>query len=102
MNMKNTFCFLLAFGILSQQVDAQQPFVELPAGRRLIRDYKPANLPPIAIANSQRLHGLIRAGKLYLTLQDAIGLAIENNLDLQVARYGPLNAEWSLRRSEGG
>jgi outer membrane protein len=102
MNMKNTFCFLLAFGLVSQQVDAQQPFVEPPAGKRLIKDYRPASLPPIAIANSQRLHSLIRAGKLYLTLQDAIALAIENNLDLQVDRYGPLTAEWSLRRSEGG
>jgi outer membrane protein len=102
MNMKNTFCFLIAFGLISQEVDAQQPFVEPPPGKRIIRDYKPASLPPIAMSNSQRLHSLIRAGKLYLTLQDAIALAIENNLDLQVDRYGPLNAEWSLRRSQGG
>ncbi len=100
--MKNTFCFLIAFGLISQQVDAQQPFVDPPKGKRVIRDYKPAALPPITMTNSQRLHGLIRAGRLYLTLQDAIALAVENNLDLQVDRYGPLNAEWSLRRSEGG
>jgi outer membrane protein len=102
MKMKNTFCFLIALGLLSQQVDAQQPFVALPQGERLIKDYKQPVLPPIVMTNSQRLHSLIRAGRLYLTLQDAIALAVENNLDLQVERYGPLNAEWTLNRQAGG
>jgi outer membrane protein TolC len=88
--------------LLSQQVDAQQPFVALPQGERLIKDYKQPVLPPIVMTNSQRLHSLIRAGRLYLTLQDAIALAVENNLDLQVERYGPLNAEWTLNRQAGG
>jgi outer membrane protein TolC len=48
------------------------------------------------------MNELIRGGKLYLTVQDAIALAIENNLDLEVARYGPLNAEWNLKRAEAG
>ncbi len=100
--MKHTFCLLIALGLISQQVDAQQPFVALPPGQRLIRDYKPPVFPPIAMTNSQRLHSLIRAGKLYLTLQDAIALAVENNLDLQVDRYGLLDAEWTLKRQEGG
>jgi hypothetical protein len=77
MKMKNTFCLLIALGLLSQQVDAQQPFVALPKGERLIKDYKPPILPPIAMTNSQRLHSLIRAGRLYLTLQDAIALAVD-------------------------
>jgi outer membrane protein len=102
MKMKNTFCVLIALGLISQQVDAQQPFVALPPGQRLIRDYKPPVFPPIIMTNSQRLHSLIRAGKLYLTLQDAIALAVENNLDLQVDRYGLLDAEWTLKRQEGG
>ena len=75
--MKNTFCFLIALGLLSQQVDAQQPFVAPPQGERLIKDYKQPVLPPIVMTNSQRLHSLIRAGRLYLTLQDAIALAVE-------------------------
>jgi outer membrane protein len=102
MKMKNTFCFLIALGLISQQVDAQQPFVALPPGQKLIRDYRPPVFPPIIVTNSQRLHSLIRAGKLYLTLQDAIALAVENNLDLQVDRYGLLDAEWTLKRQEGG
>jgi outer membrane protein TolC len=45
---------------------------------------------------------MIRAGKLYLTLQDAIGLAIENNLDVEIDRYGPLAADWALVRAQAG
>lgn len=101
MRLQKTFSILLSVGLISQ-LSAQQPFVARPEGRRIIKDYRPATIPPISMTNSQRLHSLIRAGKLYVTLQDAIALAIENNLDLQVDRYGPLNAEWSLRRSEGG
>jgi outer membrane protein len=100
--MKSTLSLLIALGLISQQVDAQQPFVELPHGQHIIKDYKQPVLPPIAMTNSRRLHSLIRAGKLYLTLQDAIALAVENNLDLQVERYGPLNAEWTLNRQAGG
>src|ERR1035438_9770928 len=44
----------------------------------------------------------MRAGKLYLSLQDAIGIAIENNLDLEIARYGPLLSDTALKRAEAG
>lgn len=73
-----------------------------PAVNRLARPYVPSPVPPIRTANSTRLHGLIRAGNLYLTVQDAIALAIENNLDLEIERYNPLLAEWDLVRQSGG
>ena len=38
--------------------------------------------------DSPRIGELIRAGQLYLSLQDAIALALENNLDLELERYG--------------
>ena len=38
-----------------------------------------------ALANSPRLSELVRAGMLYLTAQDAIALALENNIDIEVA-----------------
>ena len=59
-------------------------------------------VPPARTANSDRLHRLIRGNRLYLTVQDAIALAIENNLDLEVARYDPLIAEWAVERQSGG
>ena len=66
------------------------------------RPYKPATIPPIRLNNTDRLQTLIRAGKLYLTPQDAIALALENNIDLEVARYSPLLLEWQLERSQAG
>ena len=52
--------------------------------------------------NSPRLSQLIRGGTLYLTVQDAIALAIENNIDLEVQRYNPLLSQWALERAEAG
>ena len=54
------------------------------------------------LENSGRLGSLVRAGMLYLTVQDAIALALDNNLDIEVARYNPILAEWQLERSHAG
>ena len=102
MNQRKFFSVLVAAGLISQQVAAQQPFVEAPKGPGDLRWYHAPALSPTIVTNSQRLKSLIRDGKIYLTLQDAIALAIENNLDLQVARYGPLEADWTLKRQQGG
>jgi outer membrane protein len=67
-----------------------------------IRSYAPPNVPAIRLRNSQRLHNLLRAGKLYLTVQDTLALAIENNLNLEVDRYGPLLAQSALERQKAG
>jgi len=67
-----------------------------------IRPYQGARVPPARLKNSDRIYGLIRGGKLYLTVQDALALAIENNLDLEVDRYGPINADWYLERVRAG
>ena len=76
----------------------QQP--ELPTG--LLRSYKAPVVPAVQLHNGNRLQKLMRAGKLYLTVQDAIALALENNLDLEVARYGPIAADWQLLRAQAG
>ncbi len=67
-----------------------------------VRPYAPVAVPPIRTANSQRLETLMRGGILYLTVQDAIALALENNLQLEVDRYNPMTAEWQLERSRAG
>ena len=66
------------------------------------RPYLPADVPPVRPGNSDRLRGLIRGGKLYLTAQDAIALALENNIDVEVARYTPITLAWRLERAEAG
>jgi outer membrane protein TolC len=68
----------------------------------LTHPYQPRNIPPIRLANSPRLDSLIRAGSLYLTAPDVVALAIENNIDVEVQRYGPLLAKEVLRRAQGG
>jgi len=57
---------------------------------------------PVNLSNSTRLDSLLRAGKLYLSLSDAIALAIENNLDIEVERYEFPLAEADLLRAQAG
>lgn len=68
----------------------------------LWRPYLAADVPPVRLANSARLQSLIRAGNLYLTVQDAIALVLENNLDIEIARYSPIHAAWQLERYQAG
>ncbi len=64
--------------------------------------YRAAQVPPINLANSNRLESLLRAGNLYLSMQDAIALALENNLDIEIQRYGPQLADASVLRAKAG
>jgi outer membrane protein TolC len=73
-----------------------------PGGPRILQRYEPRVIPPARMGNSPRLADLIRGGTLYLTAQDAIALALENNIDLEVARYNPLISQWQLQRSMSG
>jgi outer membrane protein len=72
------------------------------AGGWVTRPYRRPDIPVINLKNSNRGEELIRAGKIYLSLQDAIALALENNLDVELARYGPRLAEAALLRSKAG
>jgi|SRR5579871_2384700 len=91
-------CTYLASSIQAQDGIALKPR-DVPA---IVRPYFGPEIPPARLGSSDRLRGLIRGGKLYLTVQDAIALAIENNLDLEVDRYGPLTAASQLERMRGG
>ena len=90
------------FSLVANSFAADAVEVEKPSGPVFIRPYRAAAVPPIRLKNSDRLYSLIRAGKLYLTVQDAIAIAIENNLDLEVDRYGPLSADWQIERAQAG
>jgi outer membrane protein TolC len=59
-------------------------------------------VPAIKLANSPRLDQLVRSGNLYLSSQDVIALALENNLDIAVQRYGPFLSRENLKRAESG
>jgi outer membrane protein TolC len=65
-------------------------------------NYEPHPLPKIAFEDSPRLDKLMRAGIIYLSLRDAIALALENNLDVEYARYNPKLAQANLLRASAG
>ncbi|MBM3725983.1 MAG: TolC family protein [Acidobacteria bacterium] len=96
-------CVLLAAG---QPLCAQQnaPVKSGFSSRfeRLTYNYRPHEIAPVSLGNSKRLDSLLRAGKIYLSLSDAIALALENNLDIEVQRYGPQLARADLARAEAG
>jgi outer membrane protein len=104
MNLRKILAVSLAGICGAGQLSAQDAvqFVERPHAPVLWRPYIGATVAPARLRNSSRLRDLIRAGKLYLTVQDAIAVAVENNLDLEVARYGPVSAEWTLERLRAG
>jgi outer membrane protein len=64
--------------------------------------YRTGRIPEVNLANSNRLDALMRAGNIYLSLQDAVALALENNLDIAIQRYGPQIADTALMQAEAG
>jgi len=58
--------------------------------------------PAVNFDNSPRVHELIRAGILYLSVSDALALAIENNLDIELGRLGVPVAGSDVLRAKGG
>ena len=68
----------------------------------LVGPYRTPHEPALSAGSTVRLESLIRDGKLYLRLHDAIALAIENNLDVEVSRYNLLLADTDLVRAQGG
>ncbi len=59
-------------------------------------------VPEISLSNSGRLDALLHDATLYLSLSDALALAIENNLDIAWSRYGPQSAANDWMRSKSG
>ncbi|HEY1262675.1 MAG TPA: TolC family protein [Terriglobales bacterium] len=84
------------------QAPATDLTLQLPKSRNPFQAYIPQYVPEPTLANSPRLEQLIRDGKLYLSLKDAIALALENNLDLAIARYNLPIADTDLLRTRAG
>src|ERR1035437_4189417 len=64
--------------------------------------YRPKLPPSVNLSNSSRLESLLRGGNLYLSLQDALALALENNIDLEIQRYVLQVADNYLLRARAG
>src|SRR6202142_1053989 len=67
-----------------------------------IGPYTSRRLAPPNLSNTARIDQLMRDGKLYLSLNDAIALALENNLDIAIARYNLNIADTDILRARAG
>ena len=68
----------------------------------LLQPYKPEDVAQPVLSNSARIDSLMRDGRIYLSIDDAIALALENNLDLDIARYNLNIADADLLRAKSG
>ncbi len=79
--------------------DYSQPRSAFP---RVLQPYMPQALGQPNLANSPRIDSLMRDGKIYLSIDDAVALTLENNLDLDIARYNLNIAAADLLRAKSG
>jgi outer membrane protein len=91
--------------VLCAGAAAQQEIsIQAPTGgwSFLTAPYRAGSVPAIRLENSPRLASLMRAGNLYLSAHDVVALAVENNIDVEIQRYGPLLAQQILKRAQAG
>jgi outer membrane protein TolC len=75
---------------------------DMPKSHNPLSAYSPESVPEPVLTNSPHLEQLVRDGKLYLSLKDAIDLALEDNLDLAIARYNLPIANTDILRTKAG
>lgn len=104
-------CWLLSAAALTASVAGGQTLSRAPqvnqpeVGGRFERfrlPYVPRTVSHTDFSNSFRWDSLIRGNNIYLSLADALALALENNLDIEWQRYSPRIAETDVLRTEGG
>ena len=82
---------------------AKHDFTRAPrAFPTLLKPYQPISIEAPELTNSPRIDQLIQDGKLQLSLQDAVELALENNLDIAVQRYYPWVADAGILKAKAG
>jgi outer membrane protein len=79
--------------------DYSQPASPFP---HVMRSYKSQMVDAPNLGNSPRIDSLMRDGKVYLSINDAVALALENNLDIDIARYNLNIADADLLRAKSG
>ena len=125
MNLSPGFCgvaralviapLVFSFGLFAQNQTSssapeapvvQQPSAtvnfDMPKSRNPLHAYSPDSVPEPTLSNSPHLDQLVREGKLYLSLKDAIELALQDNLDLAIARYNLPIANTDIVRTKAG
>ena len=81
----------------------QQDYTKSPSHfPNLVAPYIGREVPSPSMQNSDRIRTLIKDGKIQLSLSDAVALALENNLDLAIARYNLQIADTDILRTKSG
>ena len=80
-------------------MDYSKPRSQFP---NVIAPYKPGYVPPPNLSNTDRIQQLMHDGKIMLSMDDAVALALENNLDLVLARYNLNIADTDILASQVG
>lgn len=86
----------------SQPFDVKEYANPQSAFRNPIAPYTARHIAPPNLANTPRLDQLMQNGKLYISMNDAVALALENNLDIAIARYNLNIADTDLWRAKAG
>src|SRR5467141_3568110 len=68
----------------------------------LLAPYSPISIEAPGLTNSPRIDQLIHDGKLELSMQEAVELALENSMDIVVQRYNPWFADTSILKANAG
>lgn len=85
--------------LITPALDYSKPASHFP---NPVAPYTARHLAPPNLANTARIDQLMRDGKVYLSLNDAIALALENNLDVAIARYNLNIADTDVLRANAG
>lgn len=80
-------------------VDYSKPTPQFP---NVIAPYMPSTIPPPNLTNTKRIDTLIQNGRIMLSLDDAVALTLENNLDIELARYNLNIADTDVLRAKAG
>src|SRR5579863_570508 len=92
--------FLAGLGTTAQNlIDYSKPASHFPY---FIGPYVAHEVPPPSFGNTPRVESLLKNGKLRLSLPDAVTLALENNLDLAIARVNLSIADTDIMRAKSG
>jgi outer membrane protein len=68
----------------------------------LLAPYSPIKVAAPSLTNSPRVDQLIHDGKLELSMQEAVELALENSMDIVVQRYNPWFADTGILKAKAG
>ena len=110
-------CFVLMTPAWAQQTQSAAPAEQAPPPQQFeLKDYSkphshfpnplapymPRHVPPPNLANTSRIDQLMQNGKLMLSMDDAIALALENNLDIAIQRYNLNIADTDMLLANSG